>query len=163
MAYHVEEKNIPPLLVLSHKADVGFSALENTSFDLLNLARKNINTNVSFFCTTEQAFLKQDSQVRVCAPVLNAIFNIDENKYHFFVRQRQNVVSTIHNGRYDQIEPAFQALQDYLAEKNLQPQLPYYIIFHKEKRKWQRKTFFKKSTGEYVTEIQIPYQEKTDA
>lgn len=152
MSYEVTVKDIPPTLTLTHVDFCTLQTLVPTISAMQNDVKKNISG--SFLCFTEYPSLKMDGPLRIHCPVANSYEAITEKKHKYEVVQRSKVVSTIHKGEYDQLEEAFAALHTYIEAEKLELVKPYRVIFHKEKRKWQRKRLLKRAVGEYVIEVQ---------
>lgn len=151
--YSIIEKNIAPYLTVTHLEPCIYQALTPTLYSLFSDVKKNIDG--SFLCYLESVNLKPDSQIQIYCPVKSPYEQINDKKHEYKVLQRTKVLSTIHAGAYDELEAPFQALIDYAKEKKYESVLPYRVIFHKEKRKWKRRHFFKRSVGEYVVEVQL--------
>lgn len=156
----IEIKDIAPTLMLTHINNTTFQMMEDVAYSIRDVAKDSIKG--SFVCLCQQPFLKSDSNLELYCPVSTSSLNIDPKKFKFEVLQRTKVVSIIHTGEYNQLESAFQTLQTYIKENNFTEILPYRVIFHKEKRKWERRTFFKRAKNEYVTEVQVQFLESTE-
>ncbi|MFI3253703.1 MAG: hypothetical protein R3Y63_05130 [Eubacteriales bacterium] len=160
MSYTVTEKNVGPILVVTHLESHSFDTLRKKFFELFDVGKKVLKPNGSFFCLCNENSFTRNSVVKLCAPLENSSLEFDKNKYKMEVLQRTNVISTIHQGSYDDLDQAFTALLAYGKEHEKELTLPCRIIFHKEKRKWTRGRFFKRSPKQYITEVQIPLAEK---
>lgn len=158
MMYEVTEKDVSPCLTVTSLEPCTLQNLEQSIYAMYADTKKNING--SFFCLSETPNCSQDSLLKIHCPVLNGYEAISDKKHKYEVVPRIKAISTIHTGAYDNLDGAFQAVKDYAEEKNLKIALPYRIVFHKEKRKWQRKRFFKRAVGEYVIELQAPMEQE---
>lgn len=153
MCNEIVIKDIKPTLTLTHLAECTYQTLPNIIYGLHDEVKKNIKG--SFICIMSEPCLKRGMALKVYCPVESSYAPFNSFKYKYEVLQRTRVVSTIQRGGYDQVEDSFEAIARYIEENNLTMIEPYRLVFHKEKRKWQRKKFFKKSTQEYIIEIQV--------
>lgn len=153
MSFDIVVKDVSPVLTVTHIKASTVQTMAQTIYGIHDEVKKNIKG--SFICYVDQTHLYQDLPVRIHCPVQNAYESINEKKYTYVVLQRSKVVSTINQGEFHDLDNAFLALQTYVEENKLEVVMPYRVIFHKEKRKWQRKRLFKKSSRAYITEVQI--------
>lgn len=154
MGYDFEIKGVAPTLVITHQEQCSFVGLKGMAYALNEKGKKRVKG--STMCLLEQPFLKEDSKIQVCCPIIKLDFSLNEEKFKGEVLQRTRVVSTIHQGEYNELETVFTEILSYMAEENLKANLPYRIIFHKEKRAKERKMPFCVPVKQYVTEIQVP-------
>lgn len=150
---NIEVKNVSPLVVFTHFDKRKVSDLEQTSYELCNIAE--INTKESLFCIVDQPLLDDDVEVQVCCPIKNVDLVYHEKKYKIQVLPRILVLTTIHHGEYNDLKAVFEEMSRYIEKNNLVTQLPYRVVFHREKREWDRLSVQKKPDRDYVTEVQI--------
>lgn len=164
MDYYIEVKNVSPIIVLTHKDTRMATELKDTAYELYYKAK--MTNKDSIFCLTEKPYLKSDIdddvKLKVCCPISDIDLEIDKNLYQIEVLPRSLVLTTIHRGDYDDLKPVFEGLFQYIEKNNLTTSTPFRVIFHREKRDWERPDFLikpvatAKPENEYITEIQIP-------
>lgn len=152
MSYEIVVKDVSPTLTLSQIEPCTLKELPQIIYDIQDRVKSNLKG--SFICLTSEPFLSSESQLFVHCPVENTFPHISPKEQEYKVLQRTKVVSTIHAGEYTDLEEAFKTIHQYIEQNNLKQIFPYRLIFHKEKRKWQRKKFFRKSSQSYMTEVQ---------
>lgn len=111
----------------------------------------------SFVCKLRTMDIQADTELEVFSTTEKAEKFDDTEQYYKTIMQRTNVVSTVLMVPYDEIDKnlVFQQLQKYIDDNNLTSLQIYRIVFHKEKRKWQRSRFLKRSKKDVITEFQI--------
>lgn len=152
MSYTVVEKDVPPTLIVTQLETCTFENLSQTVYGMFTDVKRNLNG--SFFCNTQEIPFRPDTPVEICCPVKSAYEDLNFNKHEYKVVQRLKVLSTVYSGAYDNLSEPLDAIMSFAKEKGLEVTTPYRIIYHKEKRKWQRNRFFKRAVGEYVVEVQ---------
>lgn len=153
MEYEVVVKDISPVLTVTPLKKCTYENLQQTIYALYDEVKKNQKD--SFLCISEQINFSKEEAIKVHCPVNNSFFVIDEKKYCYEVLLRTKVLSVIHKREFEEIDTTLEWIQKYAKEQNIEVMMPYRIIFHKEKRKWQRKKFLQRSKDEYIIEVQI--------
>ncbi|MFI3254145.1 MAG: GyrI-like domain-containing protein [Eubacteriales bacterium] len=158
MPYQIEVKNVPSIPVLTHIGTVPATTMEVVAFDLHFKAEAS--NEDSLFCISRYATLDEETEVKLCCPIHSVDLEIDTSKYKIEVLPRCLVLSTIHNGKYNELKDVFKAMNEYIIKNNLTTALPYRMIYHREKRHKERPHLHKIHENEYVTEIQIQILDK---
>lgn len=153
MNYSIELKNVQPLVVLTHLDKRYFSDLEQTSYELYNVAEAG--GRESLFCMIEEPRLGDDVEIKVCCPIQSVDLVYHEKKYKIEVLPRALVLSVVHSGEYDQLKPVFEEMFRYIHKNNLNTSIHYRILFHREKREWDRTSPNQRPNADYITEVQI--------
>ncbi len=153
LSYTIIEKDIAPILTVTHLEPCTFQSLSSTVLTLFNDVKKNISG--SFLCYMDSYDYKPELAMQIYCPVKTVYEDINDKKHEYKALQRTKVLSTIHTGSYDDLAAPFEAVLTYAKGKEYEIVAPYRVVFHKEKRKWQRKRFFKRALGEYVVEVQV--------
>lgn len=157
LSYIILEKDVAPTLMVTHVEPCTFQSLSSTVYTMFSDVKKNISG--SFVCYVEDIVFKPDISLQVYCPVKTAYEQINDKKHEYTVLQRSKVVTTIHKGSYEDLTVPFQAVLDYVKGKEYEIITPYRIVFHKEKRKWQRNRLLKRSVGDYVVEVQVAVED----
>lgn len=150
-------KNVAPIKVLTTCGQINFINLEEEAHLLYDEAKEASYKSIInlVYNNTLSSNIKSECIIRPCFPIRNAFFDIDKSRYIFDVLPRTSVVSIMHKGDYDDLDKVFLELTEYITANNLQTKLPLRVI-HQEKIK---KSFFKKYSKCYITEIQVPIEE----
>lgn len=155
MGKDILNKTLPPTLTLTTLDGSKFSSL----FQIISQfpEQNDINNKDSFICETSQFPFDDNTFFQIYCILPRTDRRSDYDDYPAQVLQRRNVISKVmeHSIEHCNLEEAFHSLLQYIQEKNLAHSSKYRIIFHKEKRKWQRNSFFKKSEQILITELQI--------
>lgn len=119
--------------------------------------QSDINNTDSFICETCQFPFNENSAFQIYCVLPRFNRRADYDNYPATVLQRRNVVTKVvqHSLENCNFDEEFQALLQYINDQQLTSVNKYRIIFHKEKRKWKRKSFFKKPDKPLITELQI--------
>ncbi len=150
----IELKNVSPVRILTTKEEVPYSSLPSEISDIVKLAGdKKVDNHITLVYQPER---KLEAMTRPCCPVSTAFSPIDEEKYHFKVLPRVDVVSAVHTGEYENFDETMEELAKYIQEHNLKTTLPIRVIHH---RGGQVYKLFKPKSKSYVAEVQIPLVE----
>ncbi len=155
MDYAVERKSIQNLKVLTTREEILFSDLENTIEALSKVVMEE--RNGSIIILVYHPDLRNESTIRLCYPVKDINFAIDEQKYKFDTLEKTSVVSTIHFGEYDKLDGTAQFLTEYTIENNLSVTMSLRFLLLKGEQSY---ALAKRSPSDFITEIQIPVTEK---
>lgn len=158
MEYNIELKNVPSVVVLTHLKKCTAAEMEKTAYELYSVAEAH--GTESLFCVMDQPHLRDEVEVKVCCPISTVDVAYHEKKYKIEVLPRALVLSTIHHGEYNELKPAFEAMFRYIQKNNLTSAMDYRVIFHREKREWDRTSTHKKPETDYITEVQIQIFDK---
>lgn len=156
MEYEIEIKNVPAAMVFTHLDRRPSLALERTAYELISQAE--LDPKESIFCLVEQPNL--DGDIQVCCPIHNVDVGFHEKKYKIQVLPRVLVLSAIHYGEYNELKPIFEFMFRYIEKNRLNTSRTYRILFHREKREWDRTKVSRKPAQDYVTEVQIQLFDK---
>lgn len=115
------------------------------------------NNKDSFICETCHFPFSDNSPFQVYCILPRDNRRMDYDLYPAVVLQRRKVVSKVLEYSIENcnFQEEFQELLQYIQEKQLKNLQKYRIVFHKEKRKWKRKSFFQKAEKMLITELQI--------
>lgn len=158
MDYKFDVKNVSSLVALTHLEKRTFVDLESTCYELYRAAEAT--GAESIFCIIEKPTITDDLDVKVYCPINSVDLAFHEKKYKIEVLPRALVLSTVHLGEYNDLKPAFENLFEYINKNNLTTSIQYRVIFHREKRVWDRKKLHHKPETEYVSEVQIQIFDK---
>ncbi len=153
MELKFDVKNVPSVVVLTHLDQRKAEELEKTAYELWELT--DAKGHESIFCLTLSQHLESDAPVQVCCPVHDLDKSTQKGRYKIEVLPRQLVLSVIHDGEYNDLKDIFTRIYRYIELNKLQTSPLHRVVFHREKREWDRTTPHKKPNMDYITEIQI--------
>lgn len=151
MGYKIKRKNLPPTLTLCLSYEYDYKTLGESTEVMRSIAANN--SNGQLICLLKELeFEVSRAKFQVCFPVEEAdLMQFDQENFH--VLPRVDVVSTIHKGEYKDLKGAFEKIYEYINDKGLTAQLPVRVLHRRGQG-----LFLK--TGQYLTEIQVPVEEK---
>lgn len=155
---NIEIKNVPPIVALTHLQPRCISQLEQTAYELYNAS--DATGKESLFCIIDKPYLDKEEDVKMYCPISSLDLVYHEKKYNIEVLPRALVLSTIHLGEYNQLKPVFESMFAYIAKNKLNTSMDYRVIFHSEKREWDRTKLHHKPESDYITEVQIQIYDK---
>lgn len=158
MELKFDVKNVPSVVVLTHLNKRIAGNLEQTAYELCNEAE--VSGSESLFCLIEKPHLHDDVEVQVCCPIHDVDLAYHEKKYKIEVLPRQLVLSVVHYGEYNDLKPIFEKMFRYIEKNKLTVSPVHRVLFHREKREWDREKLNKKPAMDYITEIQIQILDK---
>lgn len=155
MSTAILTRSLSPTLTLTQKETSSFSNIFQRMQQFPEQA-KQIHKD-SFICETQQFPFNDQSHFQIFCVVPTEDRRIDYDDFPATVLQRRNVVSKVMQKSVEDcnFQEEFQSLLQYIQEQHLTSTNKYRIIFHQEKRKWQRKSFFRKAKKNLITELQI--------
>ena len=149
MDYEIKIKNIEPLLAATLRFN-GKPGEAGRHFPDIYKALKGQSSGPPFFCYHNKKF-DEIADIELCVP-------ISEKKElrGIMIKEfpRIDAVCTVHTGSYETIGKAYEALFEYIAEKQFKTFLPVREIYIKGPG-----MFFKGNPDKYITEIIIPVSE----
>lgn len=155
MLHEITKKNVPPVMALTNLEKCTFPQIFDTirEFPLTVL----LNEKESFYCVGDGYPPNQETKYQVYTPVTDKKTQKDYKNHKLTILQRVDVVSVVLGVDYENkdLSDIFEAMDLYITENNLKAKESYRIIYHQEKRKWQRNAFLKRTKKGIITEIQI--------
>lgn len=148
--YSVERKEIPPVTVASIRFKGQYRDVGNYIGQIFK-AVKNQAAGAPFNCYYDEEF-KEEADIELCVPTKSLVHDS-----HVTARQLPAIkaICTTHIGRYETLNLAYKALLDYAAAHHLQCLTPSREVYIKGPG-----MIFRGNEDNYVTEIQIPVQER---
>lgn len=146
-------RDIPPKSMLTQKKPSALETLEHDIYAMYDTAKDS--KDGSFYCTINEFNMTNSTEINIFCPVINTNERIDEETYLYTVAQRAKSIAVIHHGDYKNLKSSFLTLQSYAEENGIKTKSPYRVIYHTEKRKWQRNRFFKRSISGAIFEVQM--------
>lgn len=151
-------KNVPSVIVLTHHGEKTAGDLEQTAYELL--AEAEAGNKESLFCLINSSRLDDEVKVQVCCPIYNMDLAYHEKKYRIELLPRQLSLSVVHRGEYNDLKATFEKMYRYINKFNLTVSPVHRVIFHREKRNWDREKPNKRPQLDYITEIQVQILDK---
>lgn len=148
-------KNVPPFLALTPEEPCTFSKVFSTirKFPTAIL----LQGRDSFHIVADGYPPDDVTPCRVYVPVEKTKTEKNYKKHKIIILQRAKVVSVVLGVEYEHsdLSDIFSAMDKYIAENDLNATSNFRVIYHQEKRKWQRNAFLKRSKSGIITEIQV--------
>lgn len=155
MGTEILTRMLEPTLSLTTLQPVPFSSL----FEIMPQfpEQNDVNNKDSFICETSHFPFNENASFQIYCILPRSNRRMDYDNYPAVVLQRRKVVSKVleHSVENCNFEAEFKTLLQYIQEKQLKNLQNYRIVFHKEKRKWKRKSFLQKAKKMLITELQI--------
>lgn len=145
-------KDVAPILTLMLTKSYNLQQLKESMQELDHLAETH--SSGTLICLhPSPAFQKNDS-FKVGFPVKEADF-ISHYHSEFEILPRTKVVSLVFKGEYDQLEPVFKAIEQYMQEEHLllSTCFPSRILYRRISN-----LFVKNNPKYYETEVQVPIE-----
>lgn len=154
----IQVRNVPSVVALTQLEKRSAYQLRDTAYELWSATEAQ--GSESIFCVIDKPeFLKNDN-VKVYCPINSVDVAYHEKKYKIEVLPRALVLSTVHYGEYNHLKPTFEQMFEYIQKNNLNSSVQYRVIFHREKREWDRTKPQHKPNSDYITELQIQIFDK---
>lgn len=152
-------KNVPPFLAMTPVEECAFSKIFSTvkKFPTAIL----LDSMESLHCVADGYPPSDVTPCRVYVPVDKTKPQKKYKKHKIIILQRAKVVSVVLGVEYAQsdLTDIFNAMDKYIAENELNATSNFRVIYHQEKRKWQRNAFLKRTKKGVITEIQVVLDE----
>ncbi len=155
----ITKKNIAPIYVLTSLEQCTFEGIKKEVLTFPNQTKKY--PRETFICESEIFPCKADTKIQLSCVVEDRHKTIQINTHKVAVLPRIDVVSTVLTSDYGEtdLEKVLDNLNTYMSEHQLTSCDNYRIVFHKEKRKWQRNRFFRRTKKDIITDVQIIIEE----
>lgn len=155
MNQEIVVKNVPPFMALTPLEHCAFSKIFDTikRFPIAIL----LNGRESFHCVADGYPPDQATPCQIYLPVDKTKSQKNFKKHKIIILQRAKVVSVVLGVEYanSDLSDIFNAMDQYIAENKLNATSNFRVVYHQEKRKWQRNAFLKRSKEGIITEIQV--------
>ncbi len=155
MKKEIVVKNVPPFMALTPLENCAFSKIFDTirRFPVAIL----VNDRESFHCVADGYPPNNATPCQIYLPVDKTKTQKNYKKHKIIILQRAKVVSVVLGVEYanSDLTDIFNAMDQYISENNLKATSNFRVIYHQEKRKWQRNAFLKRSKEGIITEIQV--------
>lgn len=155
MSTAILTRSLSPTLTLTTPEPSAFSSIFQT---MKCFPEQELQTTKdSFICETQHFPFNDRSHFQIYCVVPTEDRRIDYDDFSAAVLQRRHVVSKVIQKSLEEcnFEEEFQSLLQYIQEHRLTSSSKYRIIFHQEKRRWQRNAFLKRPKKNIITELQI--------
>ena len=149
MNYEIKIMDIEPVLAATLRFN-GKHKDAGKHFPDIYKALKGKSSGPPFFCYFNKE-IQEIADIELCVPVSEK-----KELRGIIVKElpRIKAVSTVHTGSYETIGNAYQALTEYILEKQLKTDIPSREVYIKGPG-----MFFKGNPDKYITEIIIPLKE----
>lgn len=155
MNQEIVVKNVAPFLALTPTEQCTFSKAFHTirKFPTAIL----LYGRESFHCVADGYPPDESTPCQVYVPVERTTADKTHKRHKIIILQRAKVVSVVLGVEYEHsdLSDIFSAIDTYIADNNLVATSSFRVIYHQEKRKWQRNAFLKRSKKGIITEIQV--------
>lgn len=155
MTQEITVKNVAPFLALTPTETCPFSKIFSTirKFPTAIL----VNGRESFHCVADGYPPNDATPCQVYVPVEKTKTEKNFKRHKIIILQRAKVVSVVLGVEYQHsdLSDIFKALDQFIEDNDLKGTSNFRVIYHQEKRKWQRNSFFKLSKEGTITEIQV--------
>ncbi len=155
MTQEMTIKNVAPFMALTPVKECTYTKIFETirAFPIAIL----INGRDSVHCVSDGYPPDDSAPFQVFVPVEKTIADKKYKKHKIVIMKRAKVVSVVLGVEYEHsdLTDIFNAMDKFISENKLNATSNFRIIYHQEKRKWQRNAFLKRSKKGIITEIQV--------